>query len=72
MDLKSYLENTTQTALAESLGVSQGLVHQWVKGLTRITAERCVEIEDVTSGEVTRYDLRPDLFGKSRQKQAAA
>ena len=47
--------------------VSQGLVCQWLiwlsgKGGKRITAERAIEIEHVTGGEVTRQETRPDLF----------
>lgn len=72
MNLKAYLETTTQTALAGDLGVSQGLVHQWVHGITRITAERCKQIERVTAGRVTRYELRPDLFDKPSDAQEAA
>jgi DNA-binding transcriptional regulator YdaS (Cro superfamily) len=63
MDLKTYLQQTTQTDLAHRLGVTQGLVHQWVTGKTRITAERAVEIEKATGGQVTRQELRPELFG---------
>lgn len=72
MNLKTYLETTTQTALADALGVSQGLVHQWVHGITRITAERCKQIERVTVGQVTRHELRPDLFDKPSAHEAAA
>ncbi|MEX3628444.1 MAG: YdaS family helix-turn-helix protein [Burkholderia sp.] len=63
MDLKTYLQQTTQTDLAHRLGVTQGLVHQWVTGKTRITAERAVEIEKATGGQVTRQKLRPEIFG---------
>jgi len=64
MDLKTYLETTTQTKMAARLGVSQGLIHQWLKGITRITAERCVQIEGVTNGAVRRHELRPDIFNR--------
>lgn len=47
------------------LGVSQGLVWQWLNGKTRITAERALDIEQKTSGSVSRYELRPDVFGSS-------
>lgn len=63
MDLKTYLQKTTQTDLAHRLGVTQGLVHQWVTGKTRITAERAIEIEKATDGQVTRQELRPEIFG---------
>lgn len=54
--------------------VSQGLVHQWLawlndpdaEGATRITAERAIQIEKVTGGEVPRHVLRPDLFDEAR------
>lgn len=63
MDLKSYLETTTQAAFAELVGCSQGLVSQWLSGAQRVTAERAVRIEQVTSGHVTAAELRPDIFG---------
>jgi DNA-binding transcriptional regulator YdaS (Cro superfamily) len=62
MNLKKYLETSTQTELAEKLGVSQGLVSQWVNGDTAITAEKAIAIEVATEGAVTRSDLRPDLW----------
>ena len=71
MDLRTYLESTgtTQATLAATLGVTQGLVHQWVKGLTKITPERAKAIEEATGGTVKRHELRPDIFdapGKGR------
>ncbi len=75
MDLKSYLNTTTQTEFAQRLGVTQGLIYQWINGRTRITAERCIEIEYATHGIVTRQELRPDLFdgaSKSAKSENAA
>jgi DNA-binding transcriptional regulator YdaS (Cro superfamily) len=65
MNLKTYLQANTQTDLARRLGVTQGLVHQWVTGKTRITGERAVEIEKATDCQVTRQELRPDLFNQA-------
>lgn len=64
MDLRTYIEKLSggQTEFARKLGVSQGLVWQWLDGRTRVTAERAVEIETATAGEVTRQELRPDLY----------
>ncbi len=60
MNLHIYLQTrTTQTAFAKALGVSQGLVTQWVAGKTRITEKRAVQIEKFTGREVTRQELRP-------------
>lgn len=45
------------------LGVTPGLVSQWITGRTVITPERAAQIERVTNGAVTREELRPDIFG---------
>ena len=64
MDLKTYLADParSQTEFARRLGVSQGLVWQWIDGRTRITAERAIQIERATDGVVSRQELRPDLY----------
>ena len=78
MDLKTYLKNHKQVDLARSLGVTQGAVHQWASGLTRVAVERCIEIERATGRAVTCEDLRPDVdwgfirgTGVAHQAQAA-
>jgi len=53
----------SQKNFGELIGVSQGLVHQWLDGKTQITGDRARDIEKLTNGEVTRMELRPDLFG---------
>lgn len=64
MDLKTYVkENGGQTDFARKLGVTQGLVWQWLNGETRVTAERAIEIDKFTGGLVDRATLRPDIFG---------
>lgn len=70
MHLSAYLEKhkLSQKEFGAKLGVSQGMVWQWIRWLedqdkgTRITAERAVQIEAATRGEVKRHHLRPDLF----------
>lgn len=56
----------SQTELARRMGGStrQGHVYQWLNGLKAVSAESAVLIEKATDGEVTRLDLRPDLFGE--------
>lgn len=78
MTLDEYLQTTTQEAFAETLQVSQGLVHQWLNWLagrtkhaTKITAERAVQIELATSGKVSKAELRPDIFGSPATRKAA-
>lgn len=67
MDIKTYLKKheCSQQEFADKIGVSQGLVWQWLEGHTRITAERALEIEEKTRGEIKREDLRPDLYGQA-------
>jgi len=52
-----------QTAVAKALGVSQGLVNQWVDGRTRITEKRAMEIVHVLDEKLgceRAGRLRPD------------
>lgn len=51
-------------AIAKACGVTVQAVHKWMK-LGRPPAERCIEIERLTKGAVTRYQLRPDVFGEA-------
>ncbi len=65
MDFAKLLEGAglSQMQLARACGVTKGQVGHWVKGRQRITAERAVQIEQVTGGRIPRTKLRPDLFG---------
>ncbi len=49
----------TQRKLAEILGVSTQAISKWHR---RIPAERVLDIESATGGEVSRQELRPDLY----------
>lgn len=70
MDIAAYLKSKelSQQEFADLTGVTQGRVSQWLKG-ERIPAERCAAIETATAGAVTRYDLRPDVFGAAPDPQ---
>jgi DNA-binding transcriptional regulator YdaS (Cro superfamily) len=63
MNLHEYMGTTTQKEFAERLGVTPGLVSQWIVGRAPVPPERAVEIERLTRGMVTRLELRPDVFG---------
>lgn len=54
----------SQKAIADALGLSQPTVHEWFKR-GQPPADRCIALEDLSGGTVTRYDLRPDIFGAS-------
>lgn len=55
----------TQAALARSLEVLPQHINNWKK--RGVPADRCIAIEEATQGKVTRYDLRPDVFGAPAQ-----
>lgn len=61
MTLREYLQSTTQIELSRRLGVTQGLVHQWLVGKTKITPRRAIEIEAATGGKVTKRESCPDF-----------
>lgn len=60
MNLSEYLENNPRAELASAIGVSLGMISQWVNKTRPVSTERCVSIEKATNGQVTRKDLRPD------------
>lgn len=74
MDIRTYREKhgLSQADFAALFpnepgkSATQGLVWQWEDGKQRFTAERAIQIEQITGGEVTRHELRPDLFAPQR------
>jgi DNA-binding transcriptional regulator YdaS (Cro superfamily) len=50
----------SQSALATACGVTQAAVSKWLRG-GQVPAERCIQIEGATHGEVRCEDLRPDI-----------
>lgn len=64
MKLDKYLNSAgmSQTELARRLNVTQGMVWQWLNGRRRVSAEQVLSIERATEGQVSRHDLRPDLY----------
>lgn len=47
------------------------LIDKWLK-VGRVPAEWCRDVEFVTNKAVTRYELRPDVFGESSEDEVAA
>ena len=54
----------TQAEFALACGVSQSLISQFLSGTKRPGWRTCRNIEDLTQGQVSRYQLRPDIFGE--------
>jgi DNA-binding transcriptional regulator YdaS (Cro superfamily) len=59
-----------QAALGRKIGRKQQTVWNWAKR-GEPPADQCPAIEKAIDGKVTRYELRPDVFGdppKSKRK----
>lgn len=64
-----------QTALARVIGgkVRQGHIWYWLNtDGAALPAEYCITVENATRGEVSRYDLRPDVFGPHPETAGAS
>lgn len=72
MNLAEYVDQAPgrQTAIALSIGCQPQLVWQWSRGVRRVPAERCPEIERATSGAVRCEELRPDVAWDVLRMQA--
>lgn len=46
--------------VARRLGIKPAAVNQW----SRVPHERCLDLERLTEGKVTRYQMRPDIYGE--------
>jgi len=51
------------------LGITPKAVSEWRK--RGVPPTRCREIEAIVQGKVTRYELRPDVFGQPQDQVAA-
>lgn len=68
MGLREWVNKQTdrmaaRAAVAVALGVTEVAVRHWCNGTRQVSGERCIELETFTGGAVTRYALRPDVFG---------
>ena len=53
-------------ALADFLGITKQAVSLW----ERCPAKQCLQVEAATKGVVSRYRLRPDVFGTPARERA--
>lgn len=49
--------------IAAACGVHFSAVSYWLRR-NQVPAIHCLAIERFTSGQITRYELRPDVFGQ--------
>jgi TorA maturation chaperone TorD/DNA-binding transcriptional regulator YdaS (Cro superfamily) len=59
-----------QTQLARLLGVKQANVWHWLNKAGRVPGEYVLAIEKACGGQITRHDLRPDLYPDSQSADA--
>ncbi len=53
-----------QSALAAKIGRAQAHIHYWLKhSKAGVPPQAAIEIEEALNKEVTRHELRPDIFG---------
>lgn len=60
-----------QSRLAELLGTKQSTVSYWFRCRNAIPAEKAVELERATDGEIPRWMSRPDLWEPPQTEDAA-
>lgn len=60
-----------QAPLARAIGVKQQHVWNWLHRDCKTPAEHVLAIEKAVGGQVSRHDLRPDVFGEPEQQAAA-
>lgn len=66
--LKQHPALGSSAAIARACGLSREAVRKW----TRVPAEHCRALEAATGGEITRAQMRPDIFGDGEGKGRAA
>lgn len=79
MDLATYASDAGLNApqlraklALQGVKVSTEIVRRWMKGMQPVGVKSVPALESVTEGKVTRYDLRPDVFGDRPQQGEAA
>ena len=66
MTLKEYFADKprgSKAAMAAALGISRTWMALVIAGRRKPSPERAIIISRMTGGEVSKKDLRPDLFG---------
>ncbi len=58
-----------QRRIARALDVSPERICHWLNRDRSIPAEHVLDLEELTGGKVTRYQMRPDVFLSSSQRQ---
>ena len=72
MNISDYLKKhgLSQKRFGEQVGITQGMVWQLLQGMCRASPETAKRIEAATNGEITRAELRPDLWDQPETSNA--
>lgn len=68
----SQTELAARLAKATGKPVRQGHVWKWLQSANGVSAEMAIQVEQAVEGLVTRYELRPAVFGDAPEKARAA
>jgi len=60
----------SQRRLAVAANCSQQQISYLMTGATGISAEMALKIERATDGEISRHELRPDIYGPASTEAA--
>lgn len=60
--IKRACDSVGIVKLAKKIGVSSPTVSQWASGVRPLPAKRVLAVEAATGNQVSRHDLRPDLY----------
>jgi len=58
--LQTLVDEVGSYRLAKMIGVKHPTIHSWLRA-GRIPANRAIAVETITG--ISRYELRPDVFG---------
>ena len=65
MNLEQFVKKyKNQKLAAEALGLSQGMISARLNGRYEMTANAALDLEQRSSGEMSRHDLLPEVFPK--------
>jgi len=69
MDLKEFVKkHKTQAEAAKVLGITQGMISGRLTGRYKMSVDAAIDLERRSNGQMTRYDLRPDVFVNKSKK----
>lgn len=62
----------SQRALAEAIGAKQTTVSSWLLRGSGVSPRFCIPVEQATAGQITRHQLRPDLYPVEEARASSA